>query len=138
MATPAAAWGRRGRGKGVRGRDTTERSEATRPEESWCRRPPADRPGRWAGNAWPSTRANSHLLAAMPPGACPGVDETEVYSFLQAHAQRFGRPPQVLNMPAEARDQGDQLRHRRILGRTSSRYAEKDRARTSGSTLPKA
>jgi hypothetical protein len=29
---------------------------------------------------------HSHLLAAMPPGAFPGVDETEVYSFLQAHS----------------------------------------------------
>jgi hypothetical protein len=24
----------------------------------------------------------------MPPGAFPGVDETEVYSFLQAHSGR--------------------------------------------------
>ena len=36
----------------------------------------------WAGLAWPSARAHSHLLAALPPGAFPGVDETEVYSFL--------------------------------------------------------
>jgi hypothetical protein len=40
----------------------------------------------WAGYAWPSARAHSHLLAAMPPGAFPGVDETEVYSFLEAHS----------------------------------------------------
>lgn len=25
------------------------------------------------------------MMAALPPGAFPGVDETEVYTFLQAH-----------------------------------------------------
>ncbi|MDQ1624150.1 MAG: family transcriptional regulator, fatty acid utilization regulator, partial [Actinomycetota bacterium] len=54
--------------------------------ENCCRRPPASLTSEWAGNAWPSARAHSHLLAAMPPGAFPGVDETEVYSFLQAHS----------------------------------------------------
>ncbi|MET1035580.1 MAG: helix-turn-helix domain-containing protein [Arthrobacter sp.] len=74
--------------KWFRGRDTTERSTSRCPDESCCRRPPADLAVRWAGNAWPAARANSHLLAAMPPGAFPGVDETEVYQFLQAHADR--------------------------------------------------
>ncbi len=74
--------------KWFRGRDTTERSQSKCPDESCCRRPPADLSAQWAGHAWPSTRANSHLLAAMPAGAFPGVDETEVYRFLQAHAQR--------------------------------------------------
>jgi hypothetical protein len=72
--------------KWFRGRDTTERSKSTCPDESCCRRPPAALTSEWAGNAWPSARAHSHLLAAMPPGAFPGVDETEVYSFLQAHS----------------------------------------------------
>jgi len=72
--------------KWFRGRDTTERSKSTCPDESCCRRPPASLTAEWAGNAWPSARAHSHLLAAMPPGAFPGVDETEVYSFLQAHS----------------------------------------------------
>ncbi|EMY35222.1 helix-turn-helix domain-containing protein, partial [Arthrobacter crystallopoietes BAB-32] len=40
----------------------------------------------WAGRAWPSARAQTHLLAAMPQGAFPGVDETEVYSFLTQHS----------------------------------------------------
>jgi hypothetical protein len=39
----------------------------------------------WAGHAWPNTRAQSHVLAALPEGAFPGVDEREVYEFLQAH-----------------------------------------------------
>ena len=71
--------------KWFRGRDTTERSQSKCPDPDCCRRPPAELSAQWAGNAWPSTRANSHLLAAMPQGAFPGVDETEVYNFLAAH-----------------------------------------------------
>jgi XRE family transcriptional regulator, fatty acid utilization regulator len=36
--------------------------------------------------AWPSARARSHVFAAVPPGAFPGVDLTEVYVFLERHA----------------------------------------------------
>ena len=43
-------------------------------------------PQRWAGQAWPSARVHSHLLAAMPPGVFPGVDETEVLAFLERHS----------------------------------------------------
>lgn len=74
--------------KWFRGRDTTERSQSRCPDPDCCRRPPAELSAQWAGNAWPSTRANSHLLAAMPQGAFPGVDETEVYTFLAAHQGR--------------------------------------------------
>ncbi|MBB2995216.1 putative transcriptional regulator/DNA-binding XRE family transcriptional regulator [Paeniglutamicibacter cryotolerans] len=73
--------------KWFRGRDTTERSASRCPDDTCCRRPPADLSALWAGQAWPAARANSHLLAAMPSGAFPGVDETEVYRFLQAHAE---------------------------------------------------
>ncbi|MGO2052877.1 helix-turn-helix domain-containing protein [Glutamicibacter sp. 287] len=69
--------------KWFRGRDTKERCQSTCPDENCCRRPPAELSSEWFGNAWPSTRANTHLLAAMPTGAFPGVDETEVYRFLQ-------------------------------------------------------
>jgi len=72
--------------KWFRGRDTTERSQSRCPDESCCRRPPQELAAEWSGQAWPSARANSHLLAALPPGAFPGVDETEVYTFLQAHS----------------------------------------------------
>jgi len=74
--------------KWFRGRDTQERSKSLCPDESCCRRPPADLAAQWGGQAWPAARANTHLLAALPPGAFPGVDETEVYQFLQAHAAR--------------------------------------------------
>ncbi|MHC6175364.1 helix-turn-helix domain-containing protein [Glutamicibacter sp. X7] len=69
--------------KYFRGRDTKERCQSKCPDESCCRRPPAQLSELWSGNAWPATRANTHLLAAMPTGAFPGVDETEVYRFLQ-------------------------------------------------------
>lgn len=74
--------------KWFRGRDTTERSKSSCPDENCCRRPPPDLLSDWAGQAWPSARAHTHLLAAMPQGAFPGVDETEVYSFLSAHSGR--------------------------------------------------
>ena len=49
----------------------------------------AGRAGRaLGGHAWPSARVHSHLLAAMPPGVFPGVDETEVLSFLERHSGR--------------------------------------------------
>lgn len=72
--------------KWFRGRDTQARSKSLCPDESCCRRPPAELASEWSGFAWPAARANTHLLAALPPGAFPGVDETEVYSFLQAHS----------------------------------------------------
>ena len=72
--------------KWFRGRDTKERRQSTCPDESCCRRPPAELSSTWFGNAWPATRANTHLLAAMPTGAFPGVDETEVYRFLEGNA----------------------------------------------------
>ena len=68
--------------KWFRGRGTKERSISRCPDPSCCRQPPIELATEWAGQAWPSARAHSHLLAALPPGAFPGVDETEVYSFL--------------------------------------------------------
>jgi len=72
--------------KWMRGRETTERSRSRCPDPSCCLQPPADLARRWDGLAWPSARVHSHLLAAMPPGVFPGVDDTEVLQFLQAHA----------------------------------------------------
>jgi hypothetical protein len=36
--------------------------------------------------AWPSARAHSHVLSVLPQGAFPGVDEADVYMFLDRHA----------------------------------------------------
>jgi hypothetical protein len=64
---------------------TTNRRKSACPAQNCCRRPPADLAERWAGQAWPSARAHTHLLAALPPGTFPGVDTTDVYSFLDRH-----------------------------------------------------
>jgi hypothetical protein len=71
--------------KWFRGRDTPHRMTSRCPDPSCCRRPPDDLARRWEGNAWPCARAHSHLLAALPPGTFPGVDDTDVYRFLDAH-----------------------------------------------------
>ncbi|HTY70856.1 MAG TPA: helix-turn-helix domain-containing protein [Actinomycetes bacterium] len=72
--------------KWFRGRETTERAVSRCPDERCCRRAPEHLAARWSGRAWPSARIHSHLLAAMPPGTFPGVDDTEVYSFLESRA----------------------------------------------------
>lgn len=74
--------------KWFRGRETTRREASTCPDEGCCRRPPAALAAQWEGAAWPSARAHSHLLAALPPGTFPGVDETEVLTFLERHCPR--------------------------------------------------
>ncbi|WP_432547402.1 ImmA/IrrE family metallo-endopeptidase [Kineococcus sp. SYSU DK004] len=70
-----------------RGRATTSRSRSRCPDPTCCRRPPADLARRWAEYARPAARAHSHLLAALPPGTFPGVDDTEVYRFLEERAR---------------------------------------------------
>jgi hypothetical protein len=70
----------------MRGRETTERSRSRCPDPTCCALPPADLADRWEGLAWPSARVHSHLLAAMPPGVFPGVDQVEVLTFLERHS----------------------------------------------------
>jgi XRE family transcriptional regulator, fatty acid utilization regulator len=72
--------------KWFRGRETTARAKSLCPDPDCCRRPPAALAARWSRQAWPSTRAHSHLLAALPPGTFPGVDDTDVFRFLERHA----------------------------------------------------
>jgi predicted transcriptional regulator/DNA-binding XRE family transcriptional regulator len=69
-----------------RGSDTHRRRKSGCPSPACCRRPPAELASKWEGQAWPSARAHSHLLAALPPGTFPGVDTTDVYGFLERHA----------------------------------------------------
>ncbi|WP_026926711.1 XRE family transcriptional regulator [Granulicoccus phenolivorans] len=73
--------------KWFRGRITKYRDTSSCPDERCCRRPPERMARQWEKRAWPSARAHSHLLAALPPGAFPGVDEMAVYAFLEAHAE---------------------------------------------------
>ncbi|MGH3095037.1 MAG: helix-turn-helix domain-containing protein, partial [Streptosporangiales bacterium] len=49
--------------KWFRGRDTHERQESRCPDQGCCRQPPRGLAQRWEGQAWPSARAQSHLLA---------------------------------------------------------------------------
>lgn len=71
--------------KWMRGRETTERSRSRCPDPTCCSRPPVELSERWGNQVWPSAKVHSHLLAAMPPGVFPGVDDTEVLTFLDRH-----------------------------------------------------
>ncbi|MDR1633986.1 MAG: helix-turn-helix domain-containing protein [Bifidobacteriaceae bacterium] len=65
------------------GADTRIRMRSDCPDPSCCATPPADLAEEWAGWAWPAARPHSSVLAAMPTGAFPGVDLTDVYEFLE-------------------------------------------------------
>lgn len=69
-----------------RGRETTRRMVSTCPSPECCQQPPAELAERWEGMAWPSARAHSHILSALPTGSFPGVDQGDVYEFLERHA----------------------------------------------------
>ena len=49
-------------------------------------RRPRSRP-RWQGKAWPSARVHMQMFSPLPRGAFPGVDDNEVYAFLDRHAE---------------------------------------------------
>jgi transcriptional regulator with XRE-family HTH domain/predicted transcriptional regulator len=68
-----------------RGRETVKRMASRCPDGDCCQRPPAGLAARWEGMAWPSARAHSHILSALPTGSFPGVDESDVYEFLDRH-----------------------------------------------------
>ncbi|MGH3189918.1 MAG: helix-turn-helix domain-containing protein [Streptosporangiaceae bacterium] len=70
-----------------RGREATTRKRSACPDGECCSRPPAALAERWEGKAWPSARAHSHILAALPAGSFPGVDDADIYEFLDRHAQ---------------------------------------------------
>ncbi|NYE21142.1 XRE family transcriptional regulator [Microbacterium immunditiarum] len=73
--------------KWFRGRETPKRAVSTCPDESCCRRPPGDVRARWEGKAWPSARVHMQMFSPLPRGAFPGVDDNEVYAFLDRHAE---------------------------------------------------
>lgn len=68
------------------GRDTPNRGVSKHSVEVCCRRAPADLEATWRDNSWPNVRTPRTLLATLPTGAFPGVDTTDVYEFLEAHA----------------------------------------------------
>ncbi|MFS0712729.1 helix-turn-helix domain-containing protein [Microbacterium sp. 2P01SA-2] len=69
-----------------RGRETQKRATSTCPDESCCRRPDPDLTTRWEGKAWPSARVHMQMFSPLPRGNFPGVDDGEVYAFLDRHA----------------------------------------------------
>lgn len=69
--------------KWFRGRETTHRSTSRCPDPSCCQLPPPALAAKWVDASWPSARVHSALLASLPAGAFPGVDQTEVLQFLE-------------------------------------------------------
>jgi XRE family transcriptional regulator, fatty acid utilization regulator len=69
-----------------RGRETSVRIRSLCPDGECCQRAPHALAERWEGMAWPSARAHSHILSALPAGSFPGVDDVDVYEFLDRHA----------------------------------------------------
>ena len=72
--------------KWFRGRMTTTRTSSTCPAESCCRRPEAALSQRWNGRAWSSAKLHAHILSPLPSGTFPGVDDRELYEFLESHS----------------------------------------------------
>lgn len=70
------------------GRETTNRGVSRHAVEVCCRRAPAALESQWRDQAWPNVRTPRTLLATLPTGAFPGVDTTDLYEFLEAHAPR--------------------------------------------------
>jgi transcriptional regulator with XRE-family HTH domain/predicted transcriptional regulator len=73
--------------KWFRGRETTNRELSRCPDENCCRRPSGDLANRWSGKAWSSAKLHAHILSPLPSGTFPGVDDQELYAFLEAHAE---------------------------------------------------
>ncbi|HET8926568.1 MAG TPA: helix-turn-helix domain-containing protein [Microbacterium sp.] len=72
--------------KWFRGRETQKRASSTCPDDACCRRPAAELTQRWQGKAWPSARVHMQMFSPLPRGMFPGVDDGEVYAFLDRHA----------------------------------------------------
>lgn len=72
--------------KWFRGRESQTREVSTCPDVRCCRRPEDGLMERWKGQAWASPRVRAHLFAPLPHGTYPGVDDREMYEFLESHA----------------------------------------------------
>jgi predicted transcriptional regulator/DNA-binding XRE family transcriptional regulator len=68
-----------------RGRESTIRTRSYCPDGECCQRAPVALAERWEGLAWPSARAHSHILSVLPSGSFPGVDDVDIYEFLDRH-----------------------------------------------------
>lgn len=78
--------------KWFRGRETTTRTVSRCPDPTCCRRPDPELEQYWSSRSWPSASVHAHVLAPLPAGTFPGVDDLEVYEFLERHSGRGPRP----------------------------------------------
>ena len=72
--------------KWFRGRDTVNRHRSTCPDPACCKRPDGELATRWQGKVWTSAKLHAHILSPLPSGTFPGVDDQELYRFLETHA----------------------------------------------------
>ena len=68
------------------GRPATVRTRSTCPDPRCCRLPAREPAERWADRSWPSAVVHTQILAPLPTGTFPGVDENDVYAFLDRHS----------------------------------------------------
>lgn len=73
--------------KWFRGRETARRERSRCPDASCCKRPPQELAEHWRGRAWSSAKVHAHIFSPLPVGTFPGVDDRELYEFLQHHAE---------------------------------------------------
>jgi len=71
--------------KWFRGRDTAERKLSRCPDAECCRRPAPELTEKWLGKAWTSARLHANVLSPLRGGMFPGVDDIELFEFLEAH-----------------------------------------------------
>jgi len=76
--------------KWFRGRESQYRAVSRCPDLNCCRRPDDGLSQRWSGQAWASARVHAHIFSPLPHGTYPGVDDRELYDFLEAHASDDG------------------------------------------------
>jgi XRE family transcriptional regulator, fatty acid utilization regulator len=72
--------------KWFRGRETTRREQSRCPDVSCCKRPPTELAQHWKSRAWTSAKVHAHIFSPLPSGTFPGVDDRELYEFLETHA----------------------------------------------------
>ncbi|WP_370589326.1 helix-turn-helix domain-containing protein [Salinibacterium sp. ZJ70] len=71
--------------KWFRGRHETRREQSRCPDASCCKKPPRELFDRWAGRAWTSAKVHAHIFSPLPSGTYPGVDDRELFEFLESH-----------------------------------------------------
>lgn len=71
--------------KWFRGRDTQIRAQSTCPDLNCCTAPSPDVAERWSGQSWASARVHAHVFSPLPHGKYPGIDDRELFEFLETH-----------------------------------------------------